>query len=35
VGAGMDPKGWLKVGDVCEVTVSGVGTLSNPVVDWQ
>jgi hypothetical protein len=30
VGAGMDPKGWLKVGDVCEVTVSGVGTLSNP-----
>jgi 2-keto-4-pentenoate hydratase/2-oxohepta-3-ene-1,7-dioic acid hydratase in catechol pathway len=31
----MDPKGWLKVGDVCEVTVSGVGTLSNPVVDWQ
>lgn len=35
VGAGMDPKGWLKVGDVCEVTVSGIGTLSNPVVDWE
>jgi 2-keto-4-pentenoate hydratase/2-oxohepta-3-ene-1,7-dioic acid hydratase in catechol pathway len=32
VGAGMTPKGFLKVGDVCEVTVQGVGTLSNKVV---
>lgn len=32
VGAGMTPKGFLKVGDTCEVTVQGVGTLSNQVV---
>ena len=33
VGAGMSPKGWLKVGDACEVTVWGVGTLRNVVVE--
>lgn len=32
VGAGMNPKGFLKPGDVCEVTVAGVGRLSNKVV---
>jgi 2-keto-4-pentenoate hydratase/2-oxohepta-3-ene-1,7-dioic acid hydratase in catechol pathway len=32
-GARFDPPKWLKPGDVVEVTVSGVGTLRNPVVD--
>ncbi len=32
VGFGRDPKVFLKPGDVVEVTVSGIGTLSNPVV---
>jgi len=31
VGAGMDPRGFLRSGDACEVTVQGVGVLSNPV----
>ena len=31
VGAGMDPKGFLKRGDTCEVTVEGVGVLKNRV----
>lgn len=31
VGAGMDPKGFLKRGDTCEVTVEGVGVLKNHV----
>jgi 2-keto-4-pentenoate hydratase/2-oxohepta-3-ene-1,7-dioic acid hydratase in catechol pathway len=31
VGAGMDPKGFLKRGDTCEVTVQGVGVLKNRV----
>ena len=30
-GAGMDPRGFLRSGDACEVTVHGVGVLSNPV----
>ena len=30
-GARFDPPIWLKSGDVVEVTVEGVGTLSNPV----
>ena len=33
VGAGMDPKEWLRVGDTCEVTVRGIGTLTNTVVE--
>jgi acylpyruvate hydrolase len=32
VGYGRDPKIFLKAGDVIEVTVQGIGTLSNPVV---
>ena len=32
-GARFDPPRWLAPGDVVEVEVSGVGTLSNPVVD--
>lgn len=31
-GARMDPPQWLKEGDVVEVTVEGVGTLTNPVI---
>ena len=31
VGAGMDPRGFLRSGDACEVTVQGVGVLRNPV----
>jgi 2-keto-4-pentenoate hydratase/2-oxohepta-3-ene-1,7-dioic acid hydratase in catechol pathway len=33
VGAGMDPKGFLKNGDTCVVSVEGIGRLRNPVVD--
>ncbi|MEK9662637.1 MAG: fumarylacetoacetate hydrolase family protein [Alphaproteobacteria bacterium] len=32
VGFGRDPRVFLKPGDIVEVTVSGIGTLSNPVV---
>lgn len=32
-GARFDPPRWLRPGDVVEVEVSGVGTLSNPVED--
>jgi len=31
VGDGRDPKRYLLDGETVEVTVSGVGTLSNPV----
>jgi 2-keto-4-pentenoate hydratase/2-oxohepta-3-ene-1,7-dioic acid hydratase in catechol pathway len=31
VGDARDPKRYLREGDVVEITVSGVGTLSNPV----
>ncbi|WP_336334019.1 fumarylacetoacetate hydrolase family protein [Pseudomonas putida] len=33
VGFGMDPKVYLKAGDVVEVSIEGIGTLVNPVVD--
>ncbi|HEU0203173.1 MAG TPA: fumarylacetoacetate hydrolase family protein [Burkholderiaceae bacterium] len=33
VGLGRKPPLWMKHGDVCTVTVDGVGTLSNPVLD--
>jgi 2-keto-4-pentenoate hydratase/2-oxohepta-3-ene-1,7-dioic acid hydratase in catechol pathway len=33
VGFGMDPKVYLKAGDVVEVTIEGIGSLINPVVD--
>ncbi|MBO6783348.1 MAG: fumarylacetoacetate hydrolase family protein, partial [Alphaproteobacteria bacterium] len=32
VGVGRDPKVFMKPGDVAEVSLEGVGTLSNPVV---
>jgi 2-keto-4-pentenoate hydratase/2-oxohepta-3-ene-1,7-dioic acid hydratase in catechol pathway len=32
-GARFDPPKWLRAGDVVEVTVEGVGTLTNPVAD--
>lgn len=32
VGAGFDPPRFLRAGDVVEVTVDGIGTLSNPVI---
>ncbi|MFA5605784.1 MAG: fumarylacetoacetate hydrolase family protein [Leucobacter sp.] len=31
VGDGFDPKLWLHPGDTVEVTIEGIGTLSNPV----
>lgn len=33
VGFGMDPKVYLKPGDVVEVSIEGIGKLVNPVVD--
>lgn len=35
VGYGRNPKIFFKPGDVCEITVTGVGTLSNPVISCQ
>ncbi len=32
-GARFDPPRWLRPGDVVDVTVSGVGTLVNTVID--
>ena len=32
VGARRNPPLWMRDGDICEVEVSGIGTLSNPVV---
>ena len=33
VGMARKPPLWMKAGDVCEVTVEGIGTLRNPVAD--
>ena len=33
VGARRNPPLWMRDGDVCEVEISGIGTLSNPVRD--
>lgn len=33
VGFGMDPKVYLKAGDIVEVSIEGIGTLVNPIVD--
>lgn len=33
VGFARKPPVWMKAGDVCEITVEGLGTLRNPVVD--
>ena len=32
VGMGSDPPGWLQPGDRVDITIEGIGTLSNPVV---
>lgn len=33
VGAARKPPLWMKSGDVCEVSIEGVGVLSNPIAD--
>ena len=33
VGARRTPPLWMRDGDICEVEISGIGTLSNPVRD--
>ena len=33
VGIGRKPPLWMKHGDVCTVSVEGVGSLSNPILD--
>jgi 2-keto-4-pentenoate hydratase/2-oxohepta-3-ene-1,7-dioic acid hydratase in catechol pathway len=33
VGFGMDPKQWLKAGDVVQVEIEGIGTIENRVVN--
>ena len=33
VGAARKPQLWMKHGDVCEIEIEGIGTLSNPIVD--
>jgi acylpyruvate hydrolase len=33
VGFAQKPPRWLKAGDVCNVTIEKIGTLSNPVVE--
>lgn len=33
VGAGRDPKLWMKDGDSVEVEIDGIGVLANPIVD--
>lgn len=35
VGAKRTPQVWMKDGDVCEIEISGVGILSNPIVAEQ
>ena len=33
VGSRRDPQIWMKAGDICEIDISGVGVLRNPIVD--
>ncbi|MNW03419.1 Ureidoglycolate lyase [compost metagenome] len=33
VGFAREPKAYLRAGDLVEVSIEGIGTLSNPVVD--
>lgn len=33
VGSRRDPQIWMKAGDVCEIDISGIGVLRNPIVD--
>jgi acylpyruvate hydrolase len=35
VGYGRNPKVFLKPGDICDITVTNIGTLSNPVISHQ
>jgi acylpyruvate hydrolase len=35
VGLGRKPPLWMKHGDICEVEIEGLGTLSNPIVNEQ
>ena len=35
VGFARKPPLWMKPGDVCEIEIEGIGTLSNPIVDEQ
>jgi 2-keto-4-pentenoate hydratase/2-oxohepta-3-ene-1,7-dioic acid hydratase in catechol pathway len=35
VGFARKPPLWMKPGDLCEVEIEGIGTLSNPIVDAQ
>jgi 2-keto-4-pentenoate hydratase/2-oxohepta-3-ene-1,7-dioic acid hydratase in catechol pathway len=33
VGSRRDPQIWMKAGDVCEIDISGIGVLRNPIID--
>ncbi len=33
VGMARTPELWLKPGDQVDITISGIGTLSNPVIE--
>jgi 2-keto-4-pentenoate hydratase/2-oxohepta-3-ene-1,7-dioic acid hydratase in catechol pathway len=33
VGSRREPPIWMKAGDVCEIDISGVGVLRNPIID--
>ena len=35
VGYARTPPVWMQPGDVCEIEIEGIGTLSNPIVDEQ
>jgi 2-keto-4-pentenoate hydratase/2-oxohepta-3-ene-1,7-dioic acid hydratase in catechol pathway len=35
VGYARNPPVWMKPGDICEVSIEGVGVLSNPIVEEQ
>jgi 2-keto-4-pentenoate hydratase/2-oxohepta-3-ene-1,7-dioic acid hydratase in catechol pathway len=33
VGQARSPQRWMQPGDVYDVTIEGIGTLSNPILD--
>ena len=33
VGSRRDPKVWMWPGDICEIDISQVGVLSNPIIE--
>jgi 2-keto-4-pentenoate hydratase/2-oxohepta-3-ene-1,7-dioic acid hydratase in catechol pathway len=35
VGYARTPPVWMAPGDVCEIEIEGIGTLSNPIIDEQ